>query len=158
MVTLFLFFLSLSPLSLNQAETQKHEVCDELYELYGSLISQPQDTHNTHCFKSYFIVRQFNVHISMHTFVFYTGNRRISIYIYYLSRCLPERPEVFCTTVLDCHLSQGLERYITVKESTHIISAGTTGLTTWQARSLAMLLFPVKSNKQCAEQHAITLK
>jgi predicted nicotinamide N-methyase len=48
-------------------------------------------------------------------------------------RCLPERPEVFCTTVLDCHLSQGLERYITVKESTHIISAGTTGLTTWQA-------------------------
>ena len=71
--------------SLCQAEGQSHEVCDELYELYGSLVSQP-NTDNEYCFKSYKMVHSIKCDL------------RPS---YALSICLSERGQVYHSQGVD---------------------------------------------------------
>jgi predicted nicotinamide N-methyase len=40
---------------MTQVESHGHQVCEELYELFGSLVSRPQSSQSTDCYKSYLI-------------------------------------------------------------------------------------------------------
>jgi hypothetical protein len=40
---------------MTQVESHGHQVCEELYELFGSLVSRPQRSQSTDCYKSYLI-------------------------------------------------------------------------------------------------------
>ena len=56
-----------------QVESHGHQVCEELYELYGALVSQPQSTQHTDCYKSYLIVSHVCKMMHSYTYVYMNG-------------------------------------------------------------------------------------
>lgn len=88
-----------------QAERRSHKIEDEMYELYAALVAVPASTGENFCYKSY--------HLVSHSTL----------------------PSSICVSTWLVVFWQGECGYVTLKESTQLISQGTTGLTTWQVMS-----------------------